>query len=258
MNFFFPWQVNEDGTGLETLNHVGRHELARYFDSSHDGLPEFIPRRTAAPPTSSCNCSEDPLRPGYFYATTAPEFGTHAAGRIIGLDAPEDLNADDFAGGLHHLAAQRRHRRRRPDSARRPPGPLPQPAAVVRRHAGGRAHDLAVRRPRAERPAVVALRLPSRAARIRHARLDTRRAAHSERHQQVDHILGQLIPTRSSATAVRSGSSIRSRCAPDRGRRATAIRCRRSRPTLLREELGDDAAIARLRAFLWRATWRWS
>lgn len=96
MNVFFPWQVNEDGTGLETLNHVGRHELARYFDSSHQGLPEFIApsqRRTA---DLVLQMREDPLRPGYFYATTAPEFGTHAAGRIIGFDAREDVNADDF------------------------------------------------------------------------------------------------------------------------------------------------------------------
>jgi hypothetical protein len=37
--------MNEDGTALETVNHVGRHELARYFDSSRDGLPEFIAPR---------------------------------------------------------------------------------------------------------------------------------------------------------------------------------------------------------------------
>ena len=96
MNVFFPWQVNEDGTGLETLNHIGRHELARYFDSAHDGLPEFIPPETRRTAEIILQLKEDPLRPGYFYATTAPEFGTHAAGRIIGLDAPEDLNADDF------------------------------------------------------------------------------------------------------------------------------------------------------------------
>lgn len=96
MNVFFPWQVNEDGTGLETLNHIGRHELARYFDSSHDGLPEFIPPQNRRTADLVLQLREDPLRPGYFYATTAPEFGTHAAGRIIGLDAPEDLNADDF------------------------------------------------------------------------------------------------------------------------------------------------------------------
>lgn len=96
MNFFFPWQINEDGSGLETLNHVGRHELARYFDSSHAGLPEFIAPQNRRTADLVLQLREDPLRPGYFYGTTAPEFGTHAAGRIIGLDAPEDLNADDF------------------------------------------------------------------------------------------------------------------------------------------------------------------
>lgn len=96
MNFFFPWQVNEDGTGLETLNHIGRHELGRYFNSAHDGLPEFIAAQNRRTADLVLQLKEDPLRPGYFYATTAPEFGTHAAGRIIGLDAPEDLNADDF------------------------------------------------------------------------------------------------------------------------------------------------------------------
>jgi hypothetical protein len=96
MNFFFPWQVNEDGSGLETLNHIGRHELARYFDSAHDGLPEFIAAQSRRTADIVLQLRVDPLRPGYFYGTTAPEFGTHAAGRIIGLDAPEDLNADDF------------------------------------------------------------------------------------------------------------------------------------------------------------------
>jgi len=96
MNFFFPWQVNEDGTGLETLNHIGRHELARYFDSSHNGLPEFIPSQNRRTADLVLQLREDPLRPGYFFATTAPEFGTHAAGRIIGLDAAPDVNADDF------------------------------------------------------------------------------------------------------------------------------------------------------------------
>ncbi|MBX3026174.1 hypothetical protein KF840_14795 [bacterium] len=96
MNVFFPWQINEDGSGLETLNHVGRHELARYFDSAHDGLPAFSAPQNRRTADIVLQMREDPLRPGYFYATTAPEFATHAAGRIIGLDAPEDLNADDF------------------------------------------------------------------------------------------------------------------------------------------------------------------
>jgi hypothetical protein len=96
INQFFPWQVNEDGTGLETLNHVGRHELLSYFDSANDDLPEFIApegRRTA---TNLLQLEEDPTRPGYFYATLSPEFQTHAAGQIIGLDAHAGLNADQM------------------------------------------------------------------------------------------------------------------------------------------------------------------
>jgi hypothetical protein len=95
-NFFFPWQLNEDGTGIETLNHVGRHELAGYFDSANDNLPEFIAptgRRTAE---LLLQLKEDPNRPGYFYGTHAPEFGTHAAGQLIGLNGGESVNADDM------------------------------------------------------------------------------------------------------------------------------------------------------------------
>src|SRR5207248_1806650 len=34
-NHFFPWEINQDGTAEETLNHVGRHELGgTYTDGS--------------------------------------------------------------------------------------------------------------------------------------------------------------------------------------------------------------------------------
>jgi hypothetical protein len=95
-NSFIPWQINEDGTGMETLNHVGRHELASYFAASHRGLPDFAApegRRTA---DRIFQIKEDPNRPGYFYGTFAPEFGTHAAGQIIGLAGGEAVNADDM------------------------------------------------------------------------------------------------------------------------------------------------------------------
>lgn len=96
INIFLPWQIFEDGTGHETLNHVGRHELSRYFDSSRDGLPDFSPpanRRTA---DHIFHLKEDPTRPGYFLATVAPEFQTHAAGQVIGLAGGESVNADDM------------------------------------------------------------------------------------------------------------------------------------------------------------------
>ena len=95
-NFFFPWQVNEDGSGLETLNHVGRHELAGYFDSAHDGLPEFIAPQGRRRADLLLQLKEDPTNPGYFFGTTAPEFGTHASGQLIGLAGGEQVNADDM------------------------------------------------------------------------------------------------------------------------------------------------------------------
>lgn len=96
INQFFPWQVNEDGSGLETLNHIGRHELLSYFDSSHNGLPEFIAPETRRTAERFLQIKEDPAHPGYFVGTNAPEFYTHAAGQIIGLLAPESANPDQM------------------------------------------------------------------------------------------------------------------------------------------------------------------
>src|SRR5262249_55951758 len=33
-NQFFPWQINEDGTEEETVNHIGRHELGGSYRSA--------------------------------------------------------------------------------------------------------------------------------------------------------------------------------------------------------------------------------
>ena len=84
------------GTGHETLGHIGRHELLRYFTSQRQGLPEFIPPQTRRTAERMYQLKEDPLRPGYFYGTYAPEFYTHAAGQIIALNAAEGVNADDM------------------------------------------------------------------------------------------------------------------------------------------------------------------
>ncbi|MSQ47815.1 MAG: hypothetical protein EXR78_05400 [Deltaproteobacteria bacterium] len=94
MNFFFPWQLNEDGSGLETLNHIGRHELSGYFDSSHNGLPEFIAPTGRRTTDLFLQIKESPTRPGYFFGIKAPEFATHAAGQLIGLNGLATVNAD--------------------------------------------------------------------------------------------------------------------------------------------------------------------
>jgi uncharacterized protein (TIGR03437 family) len=96
INQFIPWQINEDGTGLETLNHIGRHELLGYFTSQRQGLPEFIAPQTRRLAERMYQLKEDPLRPGYFYGTYAPEFQTHAAGQIVALNAALSVNPDDM------------------------------------------------------------------------------------------------------------------------------------------------------------------
>jgi hypothetical protein len=39
INHFFPWMVSEKGTGLETLNHIGRQELHDYIEKSFKDDP---------------------------------------------------------------------------------------------------------------------------------------------------------------------------------------------------------------------------
>ncbi len=104
-NQFFPWTILEDGTEGETLNHAGRQELmsgdARgYLPPSFKDDPAPV---AFARPGLSANKNyitnmfqirEDPLHPGRYFGTNANEFGTHASGQIISLDAPMGLNAE--------------------------------------------------------------------------------------------------------------------------------------------------------------------
>ncbi len=99
INHFFPWQINQDGTSEETLNHLGRHELHTYFNRSfnNDGnLFEFIAEVSGRfNPNSAFNflqLSEHPNQAGRFYAVDAPEFNTVNGGQIIRLDAPPSAN----------------------------------------------------------------------------------------------------------------------------------------------------------------------
>lgn len=99
INHFFPWEINEDGTSEETLNHVGRHELHSYFNRSFnndDALEEFIGdgRNTLL---NMFQIEEDPTHPGRYFGTDAPEFDTHASGRIVRLDSPLGRPADEIS-----------------------------------------------------------------------------------------------------------------------------------------------------------------
>src|SRR5205085_10648038 len=80
-NFFTPWQMNQDGSGEETLNHVCQHELSfGHFIPSFRDDPNLSNRsddRLHANRNSLrregglFQLSEDPRRPGSYLAVAA-------------------------------------------------------------------------------------------------------------------------------------------------------------------------------------------
>lgn len=99
-NHFFPWQINEDGTELETVNHVGRHELGgSYVDPvfTDDPVLTYL-TASSFKPTKINNffqIKQDPTNPNYYVGIDAPEFGTHASGQIVRLkNGAPSHNAD--------------------------------------------------------------------------------------------------------------------------------------------------------------------
>ena len=102
-NFFLPWQINQDGTEEEVLNHLGRHELASYFQprlTTDPRIVEFFridrPEETAIDEDGGVlHIAENPRAAGCFVGTEAGEFGTHSGGRLLRWCAPPSLNPDD-------------------------------------------------------------------------------------------------------------------------------------------------------------------
>jgi hypothetical protein len=107
-NHFFPWQINEDGTDSEVLNHLGRHELTKSFTRSFTsgGLSDFSPGPGSNPNRlgngggvgGMLQISEDPRagQAGCYVATNAPEFRTHGAGQLVRFCAPIGRNPEDI------------------------------------------------------------------------------------------------------------------------------------------------------------------
>jgi len=100
-NQFFPWQINQDGTEEETLNHVGRHELGgSYRNTSFNNDPNLVELYYFGNKPNT-NVLENFLQPresateaGLFYGIDAPEFSTHAAGQILALQGALSINPD--------------------------------------------------------------------------------------------------------------------------------------------------------------------
>ena len=96
MNHFFPWQLNQDGTEEETINHVGRHEFHDYFNRSINDDPNIVEFAgdSATEVFNFFHLHEDPNVAGHFIGIDAPEFQTHSGGQIIGFNLPVGFSPD--------------------------------------------------------------------------------------------------------------------------------------------------------------------
>lgn len=106
-NQFFIWQVNEDGSNEETINHAGRHEFGGSYMPpvflDDPNLSEFLPREgankkmrdTIAGNAGIFQLKEDQDNPGTYLGTYALEFGREAAGRIVEFNLPPGKNPED-------------------------------------------------------------------------------------------------------------------------------------------------------------------
>lgn len=100
-NHFFPWQINQDGTEEETLNHIGRHELGGSYrsvsfnnDSNLRELYYFGNKPNTNVITNFIHPRESVTEPGLLYGIDAPEFGTHSGGQVIAIEGNPAINPD--------------------------------------------------------------------------------------------------------------------------------------------------------------------
>jgi len=101
-NHFFPWQINEDGSELETVNHIGRHELGgSYVDAVFTDDPALTYLVNSFNQNKISNffqIKQDPTNLNAYIGINAPEFGTHAAGQIVRLkNGAPSYNADQMS-----------------------------------------------------------------------------------------------------------------------------------------------------------------
>ena len=105
-NHFFLWEVNQDGTAEETLNHIGRQEWGgTYTDGSFVDDPNLsyeskhVHRNTdyqLPNDGGTFQIRQDPTDPDWYYATVSREFGTGNAGTLIHFQGGEGDNPEDM------------------------------------------------------------------------------------------------------------------------------------------------------------------
>lgn len=101
-NDFAPWQINEDGTQEETLNHIGRHELLGYIEPSFNDDPAldyYYGQYARTNPNRLENflqIEQDPTDANRYFGIDAPEFYTHGAGQVVSMTGAPTVNADQM------------------------------------------------------------------------------------------------------------------------------------------------------------------
>lgn len=101
-NTFFPWQINEDGTGAERLDHIGRHDMNQGVNRAINDDPNVVifnystsGRKNQNPITTFMQVRENPTTPGQYVGIDAFQSSTHAAGQIVTLTAPSTIDPGD-------------------------------------------------------------------------------------------------------------------------------------------------------------------
>jgi len=98
---FLPWTINQDGTEEETLEHVGRHELAnrvtRATTDDPNLIDHFLPDPRLANQYALANLfqlRESGRYHGIYLGIDGPEFDTHAAGQVVALTGRPGLDPE--------------------------------------------------------------------------------------------------------------------------------------------------------------------
>jgi hypothetical protein len=105
-NQFFVWEINQDGTEEETLNHVGRQEWGGSFS---EGSVRDDPALTFRAPDLHRGSSidlpddggafqvrQDPTDTGWYLATIAQEFATGSSGVLVQMEGDPAVNPEDM------------------------------------------------------------------------------------------------------------------------------------------------------------------
>ncbi|MBS1537022.1 MAG: T9SS type A sorting domain-containing protein [Bacteroidetes bacterium] len=102
-NIFLPWQLNEDGSQLESINHIGRHELRFAIGKNITDDPNVVNMQYQSSGRTNQNIiqnlmqvREDPNVQGKYFFVDCDQNNMHGAGQICTLSAQPTLDPDNM------------------------------------------------------------------------------------------------------------------------------------------------------------------